>query len=150
MVQQARKTEIYDALVCGDLLTALPHIAQTEFGGPCDLVLAADVLCYFERLEGLMAAVVAIFKSGGLFAFSVEPCVEALTDSAACKADDVVELPGNATRYKHRIEYVQACAELAGMEIVACRKTIGRYAKSITPVPYTLLLLRCRVSGMAM
>jgi predicted TPR repeat methyltransferase len=76
MLRVAAETEMYDQLCPGDILTELPRVVAEEFGpgalcsreprhsvahpssvqpslpaALCDLVLAADVLCYFGHLE---------------------------------------------------------------------------------------------------
>jgi predicted TPR repeat methyltransferase len=67
MLEQARRRAIYDELDQDELVSFL----STE---PCsfDVVVAADVLCYFGVLDEVMAAARNALRPGGTIAFTVE------------------------------------------------------------------------------
>jgi predicted TPR repeat methyltransferase len=67
MLEQAQQRNIYDQLICEDLLTFLLRSPAAH-----DLVIAADILIYFGDLTAILAATAAALRPGGLFAFSTE------------------------------------------------------------------------------
>lgn len=95
MLQQARRRGIYDELAHIDLVSFL----RTSEGA-FDVVVAADVLCYFGALDGVVAAAETALRPGGTLAFTVE--VLDLHESAG---DWSLALTG---RYAHSARYVAA------------------------------------------
>jgi predicted TPR repeat methyltransferase len=67
MLKVAQQRQIYDDLVCGELIAFLQ--TQTK---KFDLAGAADVLVYIGDLSGLFHGVRGALRDGGLFCFSVE------------------------------------------------------------------------------
>jgi predicted TPR repeat methyltransferase len=67
MLEVARRRQIYDDLVCGELIEFL----QTQ-AGAFDVALAADVFVYIGDLSRLFHEVRRRLRDGGLFGFSVE------------------------------------------------------------------------------
>lgn len=67
MLQQAGRRRIYDELAHMDLVSFL----RTNEGA-FDVVVAADVLCYFGALDGVIAAAETALRPGGTLAFTVE------------------------------------------------------------------------------
>ena len=125
MLAQARARDLYDGLEVADLTSALDGQAAAW-----DLILAADVLPYFGRLEPLFAAAAKALTPGGWFAISTE-----------ADDDDGAVLRGNG-RYAHGRAYVEAAAA-EGFELVAqvsavLRREAGR------PVAGDYFLLRRR------
>jgi len=66
MLAEAAKLDLYDLLVCADLVSALQSQAQW------DLIIAADVFVYVGDLAATLAAVPAALRPDGLLAFTVE------------------------------------------------------------------------------
>ena len=66
MLQQATKKQIYDTLICDDILVSLRNIA------PADLIIASDVINYFGDLNELMSTVYNALLSDGHWIFSTE------------------------------------------------------------------------------
>jgi predicted TPR repeat methyltransferase len=102
MLEQARRRELYDQLVLGDLIPAL-----SARPGAADLAIAADVLPYFGELGPLFGAVHGALQAGGMFAFSVE---SAATERYVLQA---------TRRYGHSESYVRAVAAATGFEVVS-------------------------------
>jgi predicted TPR repeat methyltransferase len=93
MLEQARRRGVYDELTQTDLVTFL-HGAKGSF----DVVVAADVLCYFGVLDEVIGAVAAALRPGGVISFTVE----SLSD-----AEDEWSLALTG-RYAHSPRYVAA------------------------------------------
>jgi len=96
MLQKARESGVYDALKQAELERFLSDY-KSETGGLFDLVTAADVFCYFGKLDKLFAGIAKIMTSGGLLAFTVEESdADSDADYTLCETG----------RFKHRKEYV--------------------------------------------
>ena len=97
MLDQARKTGLYDTLVEGELgrfLAAHP--------GLFDVCVLVDVLTYFGDLRGILASAARSLRAGGLLAFSVE------------KSDRLGSHLHPTGRYSHHAEHVQLALTAAG------------------------------------
>ena len=104
MLALARARNLYDALHCDDI-TRFCECHRDEF----DLLVAADTINYFGRLEHLITAIAGSLRVGGKFAFFVEQ-----------REDDgskgfQLEHHG---RYSHHGAYVAECIGGAGLQIV--------------------------------
>ena len=97
MIERAAARGIYDALIVGDIETAL--------SGHYDLILAADTLVYLGDLAPLFRAIVAHLSPGGYVLFTVE-----------AKPGDGFEL-GPKRRWRHAEAYLRAQAEAAGLSV---------------------------------
>jgi predicted TPR repeat methyltransferase len=75
MVARARERKLYDELRVGELIADLK-----AHEGAYDLIVAADVLCYFGDLADVLAAASSALKAGGGLAFSVERLIDARPD----------------------------------------------------------------------
>jgi predicted TPR repeat methyltransferase len=80
------------------------HSRPAEF----DIVVAADVLCYFGELDAAVQAARLALRPGGLLSFSVE----ALLD-AGVNEDFRIRLHG---RYSHARSYVERAVRAAGFD----------------------------------
>lgn len=94
MVARARERGLYDELRVGELIADL-----TARQDAYDLIVAADVLCYFGELADVLGAARAALKPGGAIAFSVER----LTDAG----------PGETWRVRPSGRYAHATDALA-------------------------------------
>jgi len=83
-----------------------------------DAVVAADTLVYFGALEVPLAAAANCLKGGGLLAITLEKMP---TDASAPTYR--IESSG---RYSHRIEYVQAALDQAGLVLLAVSERVLR------------------------
>ncbi len=115
MLDEARRKGLYSELVHGDLESML-HISTNTW----PIVMAADVLCYFGALDGVMKAVHARLLPGGLFLFTVE---ELAVEDADCPPWQL----GRQGRYAHRQEHITLSAAAAGFRVVELRQEILRY-----------------------
>jgi predicted TPR repeat methyltransferase len=124
MLAEARRKDIYDRLVKGDLMDFL---AAAE---PAALVTATDVLNYTGPLPPVLAAVHRVLEAGGLFAFSLE-----LHGGA-----EPVKLR-KSLRYAHNGGAARAACAAAGFEVAAERETVLRRDRG-EPVMGLLLVVR--------
>lgn len=118
MLDKARERGGYDELVKAELVGYL-----RQHPGRFDLIVSADTLCYFGRIDDAMTASAAALKPGGRLIFTVE----ALTSDATVPAGYRLQLHG---RYAHECSYVEACLANAGLQVsaiesVALRKEVG-------------------------
>lgn len=126
MLDQARLKRLYAELRQGDLMDELARTCQRW-----PLIVAADVVCYFGALNGLLAAVHRCLEPSGWFIFSVEEIL----------ADHDGVMPGNGNwalhsqgRYSHSPEYVHEAAFQAGFRILRIdRPSIRQEAGSDVP-----------------
>jgi predicted TPR repeat methyltransferase len=104
MLAQARRLNVYDALVQADITE---HLRATD--ARHDLVCAADVFTYVGDIEPVFDALTRVLAPGGVFAFSVEAA-----------SDDVeFELRGSL-RFAHSRRHVEALAQRHGYTLLQC------------------------------
>jgi len=118
MLAQARERNVYDELHEAEL-TAFMVARPATF----DIIVSADVLIYFGRLEGAVSAAHDALLAGGLLCFSVE----ALGDAAAGECFRL----GIHGRYAHAKPYLErvlsdAGFEPPGIETVVLRRELGQ------------------------
>ena len=104
MIERARTRSDYDELVVAELTAFLA--ARTAV---YDLIVSADTLVYFGRLEPVLTAAAAALRPGGRLAFTVERLEEAAT------ADGFRLDPSG--RYRHAEAYVRRVLTGVGMEV---------------------------------
>jgi predicted TPR repeat methyltransferase len=119
MLAKARERGGYDALVQAELVAHLQQQAARF-----DLIVSADTLCYFGRLDAAMAAAAQALRPGGCLIFTVE----ALPGDPPEPAGYRLMLHG---RYAHERRYVERCLADAGLqslavEAVALRTEVGQ------------------------
>lgn len=104
MLDLARDRKLYDRLEEAELGRFLA-------GHPAafDLILAADVLCYFGVLDEVLAAAAAALRPGGLLAFTVE--------RLGAEADAPYRIAPHG-RYAHQETYVRGVLERAGLSVL--------------------------------
>ncbi len=103
MLNIAQEKNIYDELVCADILT---YLSEKPIKGKFDLVLAFDVFCYIGNLETILKKL-----KGSECWFSIEVA------DADRKEDFYLTATG---RYKHQKDYIEKIAKSAGFkEVVA-------------------------------
>ena len=115
MLDKARKRNIYDDLLLGDITLALSASPMTY-----DLILSADVFVYIGDLQRVFELVYVALKPGGMFAFSTE------------SAEHVGQYELRASgRYAHAAEYIRNLGRSSaltefGMETVELRHEFGK------------------------
>ncbi len=105
MLRQARLRQVYDQLHKAELV----YYLDTQ-PGQFDLVVSADTLCYFGRLEAALAASHRALRPGGWLVFTVE----ALPEDAG--ADHHILPQG---RYAHAGGYLQRSLADAGFAAIS-------------------------------
>ncbi len=121
MLAKARERNIYNHLIEGDIPQALQNL-HAHF----DIIVAADVFCYFGALSTIHSQISTILKPGGYLCYSVE----AYNNHQG--ADTGYKLTASG-RYMHHQHYIQQCANQVGFIIVSCEHAILRseYDQSI-------------------
>jgi predicted TPR repeat methyltransferase len=118
MVARARLRQTYDELRVAELVADL--LAQPA--GACDLLVSADTLCYFGRLEAFAAAAAHALAPGGLLVFTVE----SHPDEAGAP-DFRLHDHG---RYSHRRRYLEDCLRAAGLDPCEVQAVVPRQEAS--------------------
>ena len=103
MLELAADKNLYDALHCQDLLSAL---TQSK---PVDLITATDVLIYTGDLHPVCQAAAGVLRDGGWFAFTVE----------AAEDDHPVSLQASG-RYRHSHRHIESAANASGLRLLQC------------------------------
>lgn len=106
MVERARARSYYDELVIAELTGFL-----TDHPATYDLIVSADTLVYFGRLEPVLTAAAASLRANGLLAFTVERMAEAEA-SLGYGLD-------SSGRYRHSETYVREALALAGLTVAS-------------------------------
>lgn len=116
MLSQAAARGVYDQLNCAELTGWLAACGRTF-----DLVVAADVLCYFGALELAFAAVRAVLGPEGRFACSLEGAPE-----GELSPPFVLQPHG---RYQHQFAYIESALNQSGLRAVAVSQGVLRYER---------------------
>lgn len=103
MIAEARKGGSYDELAKGEL-TAFIGERKDDY----DLIVSADTLCYFGRIDEVAQNAFAALRPGGAFIFTVEALLE--------DTEDRFRL-GLSGRYTHRRDYVREALTGSGLDI---------------------------------
>ncbi len=112
MLDHARARGLYDGLAeaeLGAFLAGQP--------GAFDLIVAADVLCYFGALDAVLAQAAAALRPGGRLAFTVE------------RLEDAAE-PHRVSphgRYAHAEGHVRGCLDAAGLAVARLSRDTLRF-----------------------
>jgi predicted TPR repeat methyltransferase len=125
MLERAEKTELYDALHEGELVSFLASRASAE----ADLVVAADVFVYMAALDAAFLEAYRVLKREGLFAFTVQ----------AHEGEGFIL--GEDARYAHSETYMRDLAETTGFTMVIFEQVSTREDRGV-PVPGFLCVLQ--------
>lgn len=109
MLERAAQLSLYDRLVCADIQEFLQQ-ETTRY----DLIVMADVLVYFGKLDGLLASCADHLNPGALFAFSVEKCEEGEYQLQ------------HSQRFAHSSAYLESIALAQGWRILEMRQQESR------------------------
>ena len=113
MLDRAVERGGYDELVQGELVAFL-HARPAS----CDVIISADTLCYFGRLDEFAAAARQALDASGWLVFTVEA-----HGDIPGRPDYRLQLHG---RYSHRRGYVEAILAEAGFADIALREVVLR------------------------
>lgn len=114
MLEKARERGGYHALVKAELVGHLQ-----EHPEHFDLVVSADTLCYFGRIDDALAAAGRALRPGGRLIFTVE----ALPGEPSEPSGYRLQMHG---RYAHEKSYVEACLASAGLQLTALESVVLR------------------------
>jgi predicted TPR repeat methyltransferase len=112
MVARAQAKNLYDRLVVGNLSNVLAD--EIAHGAKYDIVLAADVFVYVNDLSAIIAAVVGVLATSGIFAFTVETHA----------GPSVALLP--TLRFGHGEKYLREAVAAGGLKLLAVEKATIR------------------------
>jgi predicted TPR repeat methyltransferase len=101
MLEQARRRDVYDELAHSDLVSFL-----RGHGGSFDVVIAADVLCYFGVLDEVIAATREALRPGGVIVFTVESMPVGSDDWCLAMTGRYAHSPGYLARALTRFDEV--------------------------------------------
>jgi len=101
MINRARDRNLYNNLVKAELVAYLESAAE-----PFDVIVSADTLCYFGRLEPIVRGARGALRERGLLVFTVE---------ARPDGEDY-HLHAHG-RYSHRTDYVRSLLRLSGFDV---------------------------------
>ena len=132
MLAEAAAKGLYETLEEADILAWL-----TKEVGSWDLILAADVVCYFGTLEPLLRAVRARLAPNGWFAFSVE---EHLPEAGGALPDGPGWALHRQGRYAHTQAYLTETVRAAGFSAREMRQQVIRHEGG-APVPGILMVV---------
>lgn len=118
MIEQARRTGLYDRLEVADMVEAL----RGEARGSADLIFAADAVVYLSDLAPLLGEVARVLSPHGLFACTLE----------SHEGEGVILGPG--LRYAHSARYVSETLAGAGLKQLRLANVSTR-DESGEPVP---------------
>ncbi len=113
MLEQAQATGVYDALDKAELTTYLGSHPEAF-----DLVVSADVLCYFGPLEPLLAAAHAALRPGGMLIATVDRAFDH-------EAREGFRINPHG-RYSHSLTYLRRILPVAGFGVLAIEPAILR------------------------
>jgi predicted TPR repeat methyltransferase len=125
MLKIARQRQIYDNLVCSELIEFLQTHTKTF-----DLAVASDVLVYIGELSAVFHGVRGALREGSFFGFSVE---------ASEDQDFVLRA---TRRYAHSRAYLRKLAEDHGFVFERVESHVIRQQDGIDVVG-DLAILRC-------
>jgi predicted TPR repeat methyltransferase len=111
MVNKAKKRNIYDELMVGDVLAPV-----SAPGATFDLIIAVDVFIYIGDLSRVFAAAKTALRPGGLFAFSTE----------AEDNDNGAFVLRTSGRYAHTERYIRYLAGEAGLTEISVNRVVLR------------------------
>jgi predicted TPR repeat methyltransferase len=89
MLEQAQRRDVYDELAHSDLVSFL-----RGHGRAFDVVVAADVLCYFGVLDEVIAAARRALRPGGVIVFTVESLPDGSDDWCLAMTGRYAHAPG--------------------------------------------------------
>ena len=119
MLEQARAKELYATLNEAQLPAEL-----RKGTAAWQLILAADLLCYFGALDEMLGAVRDRMRPGGRFIFSVE---ELLPDHDGTVPGNGDWTLGRLGRYAHAARYLASVADALGFRCLALDRETLRY-----------------------
>ena len=135
MIQKAQGKGCYDKAVTGEVVAVVSDLPAASLHA----AVAADVVCYFGDLVGLLASVHAALIPGGVFTFTVEtatdPAFSAGLDNSCSFA---LQFSG---RFAHSECAVRKAATEGGWEVVEANRIVPRLDKGVE-VPGLLVSLR--------
>lgn len=112
MLKQATRRKSYDALIEAELTDFCRNTAETF-----DLIIAADTLCYFGRLDDVFTAMARVLNPAGWLIFTLE--------DAADTHDTAYRLNVHG-RYSHRADMVDLWLKAAGFDAPVIRQATLR------------------------
>jgi predicted TPR repeat methyltransferase len=126
MLDEANKKQVYDELICKDIVDAMSSTMH-EF----DLVVSTDVFIYIGNLKEIFNLVSQSMKKGGLFCFSIEHV-----------GNEFDYLLLNTGRYAQSNKYIHKLAEVNNFQVFSSEDIVCRMEKK-KPVKGCIYILKC-------
>ncbi|OHE58522.1 MAG: hypothetical protein A2X71_02315 [Thiobacillus sp. GWE1_62_9] len=127
MVEVAKRRNLYDKLIVGDITVALEGLNEMH-----DLIIAADVFVYVGELRRVFELSSTALKRSGLFAFTVEATKD--------ETEDYVLQPTG--RYAHSMRYLNELAQTFELEVKIQRDAVLRIDRGNPINGYTVVMRR--------
>ena len=127
MLEKAQKRGLYDALHCAELTAYI-----CEHPATYDVIISADTLCYFGKIDEVCAASARALKPEGVLIFSLEEEMQASGEGYRLQPHG---------RYCHTEGYVRQALAGAGATSVVIQRDTLRFEAGI-PVPGLIVTAR--------
>lgn len=124
MLERAREKDVYDTLVCGDMIALLQQNPQQY-----DAVVSAATLVHFASLQSIFEATAVALRPGGLFIFTVFPNEK---DPAGIAVDHLDGMAQGGI-YVHGRDYLMDLAVQSGFAVASMVSAIHEYEASGQP-----------------
>ena len=121
MLDKAREKNIYQALICSDLLPAM----QAEPAASFDVVTSADVFIYIGKIDEIVQQARRVLRGGGLMAFSVEDI------DAAATGQPEYQLKSSSGRYGQSAAYLNRLASENGFKVLSMQDCVLRKEEDV-------------------
>jgi predicted TPR repeat methyltransferase len=132
MLAQARQKNVYDTLVCGDLLDYLTCHPQS-----CDIITSAATLIHFGDLDPVFTAAARCLRGGGLFAFTLFPN----DDDPEAFAIGTLNGLAQGGCFRHGDGYLTRTAAKHDFSVGLLRREAHEFVRN-APLPGTVAVLR--------
>ncbi|MDD5249722.1 MAG: tetratricopeptide repeat protein [Rhodocyclaceae bacterium] len=134
MLAKARARDLYERLERSDLLEMMRAEKDSSF----DMIVAADLLIYFGKIDPVVHEIKRLLRPGGFFAFSVEALDASSSQESGHDVEREYRLESTG-RYSHSADYLTRLAAAHGFLAQEMAETRLRVERG-TPVRGYLVL----------
>jgi predicted TPR repeat methyltransferase len=134
MLEKARAKQVYQLLVCGEIVPVM----QAELPASFDLLISADVFIYIGKLDDIAKEGRRLLRSGGLMAFSVEDIEPTMLKDGGQSAEPDYQLKKSG-RYGQSLGYLDRLASTHGFQQIACKPAVIRMESDVPVMGHLIL-----------